>query len=261
MRIQNSVFLSIFWLQVFVFNFATTLIISPHCFLGRVGALSRNFNVPKRHLISEIPLHNARQSPLHEILYRNRRRYKSKGIPKEGLNASASLSATTTTAADTAAADTASGQNKVQLSPIFQKRKRLLRPFLLRIFLIPVSILLAFPLRAVAFNPKSAIHNFKRGLPSARVTIRLVALSLVVSFLIQTIRVRRRQALDATSEWSRYANHPITRAKAVGSLLGLQLLPLWILTRILSSIGQKDRAERLRTLTGNSFADGLLRLG
>ena len=107
----------------------------------------------------------------------------------------------------------------------------------------------------------TSINIFRGKLPSIKTSLRLAALSFAITFVIRYIRLRKRQALDATSEWSRYANHPGTRARALGSLIFLQLLPLWIVTRLLRVVRMKDRAQALRTRTGNVFADGLLRLG
>ena len=159
-----------------------------------------------------------------------------------------------------------------RLFPGRTERHRIRSKGLLRRFiLVPLLVgLLNVPLRVLAATSQvsSTATSWKTWKQMLRLLltkrssiVRLLALSLAVSFTIRMVRLHRRQALDATSEWSRYANHPGARVRALGSLLCLQLLPLWIATRMLSLGGRTERAERMRTRTGNVFADGLLRLG
>jgi hypothetical protein len=96
---------------------------------------------------------------------------------------------------------------------------------------------------------------------SLRSSLRASFVAIAILFTIRMIRLRARQALDETSEWSRYANHPASRGRALGSLMFLQVFPLWSMTRILQLCGRSALAQKLRTRTGNVFADGLLRLG
>ena len=133
----------------------------------------------------------------------------------------------------------------------------------LRIICLPLIGILGFPLQALAAATSvvPTLKAWKHVLPNRKNSLRILVLSLAVTFAVRLVRLQRRQALDATSEWARYANHPAARGRALGSLICLQLLPLWILTRTLTLCGKKERAERMRTRTGNVFADGLLRLG
>ena len=60
-----------------------------------------------------------------------------------------------------------------------------------------------FPLRASA----SSLSNlWPKHFPIRRTSIRAAFAVLAITFIFRFIRLRRRQALDATSEWSRYAN-------------------------------------------------------
>lgn len=147
----------------------------------------------------------------------------------------------------------------------------------LRLVLIPLAGIFCLPLRAVAKAGTSSststaaatttagvielLKSWMKFLPPKRISLQVLAFSLGVTIVVRLVRLQKRQALDATSEWARYANHPATRARALGSLTCFQLLPLWIATRILSICGKKAQAEEMRTRTGNVFADGLLRLG
>jgi hypothetical protein len=125
---------------------------------------------------------------------------------------------------------------------------------------IPLLIsLISMPRQAWAAS--SFVQVAKHKLPSIRAAWKIVKISLVVILVIRQLRLRKRQSLDATSEWARYAKYPSTRGRALGSLLCFQLFPLWLSTRILQLVGQKERADRMRIRAGNVFADGLLRLG
>ncbi|CAB9499800.1 OF BC1 COMPLEX KINASE 7, chloroplastic [Seminavis robusta] len=101
----------------------------------------------------------------------------------------------------------------------------------------------------------------KRTLPIARTCRKIIKLSLLSFLMIRWLRLQKRLSLDPTSEWSRYANHPGARGRALGSLVCLQIFPLWLVTRVLQLCKRKELAERIRTRTGNVFADGLLKLG
>lgn len=97
--------------------------------------------------------------------------------------------------------------------------------------------------------------------------------------VIENVMAYRRQKVDATSEWGRYADQPAARGMAL-SLLMMRLVPYALLPVILETFtGKKkesadnydgysskeeyesSRAHRLRKTGGQLFADGLLRLG
>jgi predicted unusual protein kinase regulating ubiquinone biosynthesis (AarF/ABC1/UbiB family) len=94
------------------------------------------------------------------------------------------------------------------------------------------------------------------------------------------IQLRRRQAIDLTSEWSRYSQHPGARGRALVHLIGFQVLPLFLFSRLLRVLERRkgkdmdddsehddDEGEnsswrnRLLTHSGRVLADGLLALG
>ena len=134
----------------------------------------------------------------------------------------------------------------------------------LRTMCLPLAVgILGFPFRALAAHSvaPTLMKSSKHVIPNKKSSLRILMLSLAVTFAVRLVRLQQRQALDATSEWARYANYPAARGRALGSLICLQLFPLWILTKILTLCGKQERAERMRTRTGNVFADGLLRLG
>ena len=90
-----------------------------------------------------------------------------------------------------------------------------------------------------------------------RTAIKLAVLSIAIVGLTQQVRVKRRQALDATSEWGRYAAHPGARGRAVMSLC-LQILPFWLVGLVVRT---RAARQHLRTRSGQLFANGLLQLG
>ncbi|KAL7519219.1 hypothetical protein ACHAWX_004006 [Stephanocyclus meneghinianus] len=128
----------------------------------------------------------------------------------------------------------------------------------------------SFTLRKLASNVFQTIRH------PTKETFRRLALSVVaVLFLInlvEGIAAYKRQQSDPTSEWGRYADKPAARGIAL-TLLLLKLLPYAALPNILETISRKfrPRAERppyestaphrLRKRAGETFADGLLRLG
>jgi hypothetical protein len=89
---------------------------------------------------------------------------------------------------------------------------------------------------------------------------RLSFAVLFVSSIFSTINTRRRQSMDPTSEWSRYARRPGARGRAILWLFVRQ--GFMILTaRIVDSIGTDKIAARLRQNAGREFSNGILKLG
>jgi predicted unusual protein kinase regulating ubiquinone biosynthesis (AarF/ABC1/UbiB family) len=74
------------------------------------------------------------------------------------------------------------------------------------------------------------------------------------------VTTQRRQAIDPTSEWTRYAQRPIQRSMAIARLAFLKLMPLILFIKIFCRKGS-ERQERLQTMAGNIFATSLLKLG
>lgn len=108
---------------------------------------------------------------------------------------------------------------------------------------------------------------------------------------LDMIATKKRQRMDATSEWGRYADHPSIRGRALFGLMG-RISLLLLLARTINTIlpggeyslfSKKRRnanspssstdnppkpttwaakkAGQIRTHAGNKFSDGLLRLG
>ena len=112
--------------------------------------------------------------------------------------------------------------------------------------------------------------------------MQLALVSAAACLFAETIRARRRQGVDATSEWGRYADHPALRGLALSALVA-SLVPYVALPSIIEKITGKSRGgdggdddyggygsreayesswpHALRRRGGGSFADGLLRLG
>lgn len=90
-----------------------------------------------------------------------------------------------------------------------------------------------------------------RGWPWRRIAAAALAWSLANEAAL-AVRVRRRQAVDPTSEWGRYADRPAARGRALGLLL----------TRVAPSLLFRNRAtSEARQRSGDRLAEGLLRLG
>jgi len=98
-----------------------------------------------------------------------------------------------------------------------------------------------------------------------------ISIYLVIN-LAEGMAARKRQKLDPTSEWGRYADKPAARGQAL-SLLMMKLAPYVILPSLLDKFSKKKkedlseeeykstRAHKLRCRGGEMFADGLLKLG
>ena len=109
-----------------------------------------------------------------------------------------------------------------------------------RSMLLSVALLLSPATTARATtsvgSPSSYVVSFASGLWRHRRIIKRSSLFLAACYLVWARRaVRRRQSVDATSEWERYARHPGARGRALLSLVLLQLGPLWVLSRLLRS--------------------------
>lgn len=63
-----------------------------------------------------------------------------------------------------------------------------------------------FPWRAAAASTTTISSTLQTYIPSRRDSVRIALATFFITFLLRWIRLRRRQTLDATSEWSRYAN-------------------------------------------------------
>lgn len=117
-----------------------------------------------------------------------------------------------------------------------------------------MALLLLIPRRALAATMRQTVvartKKFIR--PALLALVTVVTLSATVS----TIRSRKRQALDATSEWGRYASNPAARGRAV-MVIFLRLLPYWARQQFVNA----KRKSELKAKGGAIFADSLLLLG
>jgi hypothetical protein len=91
---------------------------------------------------------------------------------------------------------------------------------------------------------------------------RIVIIVWLVVSILSTIQTHRRQDQDATSEWSRYAEKPAARGRAILWLL-LQQACLLFMARLTSLLAgqQHSTATRIRQYAGHAFSNGLLKLG
>ena len=78
-------------------------------------------------------------------------------------------------------------------------------------------------------------------------------LMVTAVFFTRLRRQQQRQQLDGTSEWGRYAKHPMTRGRALSSLMLLQVLPLWFGTIIVQQY-EKIVGAGTNTGTGDSIS-------
>ena len=132
--------------------------------------------------------------------------------------------------------------NRQRVGCFFAKRRQILTSF---------SLLLLIPRRALA-----AVTIANRANKCVRPALLLMIAFLSISSLVSSVQARRRQAIDATSEWGRYAQNPAARGRAVMIIL-LRLSPFWIRQKF----ANEQRKVQLKTKSGTIFADSLLRLG
>lgn len=123
---------------------------------------------------------------------------------------------------------------------------------------ISASVLTAFSVCTRQAIAQSLILS--RPKHPVRTALKVVAIVYVILVSLQQIRVKRRQALDATSEWGRYAAHPGARGRAVVALC-LCILPYWLVGLVCRQQQHREARTRLLKQSGSLFADGLLQLG
>jgi hypothetical protein len=115
-------------------------------------------------------------------------------------------------------------------------------------------LLLLSPKRALAST--TSLFPGPKTIPSLRTIIKIALIPWVLVSFYSQIKVKRRQAKDATSEWNRFAQYPAARGRAIFTSI---LLPqaFWI---ILSKV-LWFRADKIRQRAGKAFAQALLQLG
>ncbi|KAG7343508.1 protein kinase [Nitzschia inconspicua] len=125
-------------------------------------------------------------------------------------------------------------------------------------WLVPTLAILLLP-RWVGRISIASLNYILETMPWKSLARVVIFVWMTVSIL-STIHTNRRQARDATSEWSRYAEKPGARGRAILWLLLQQAC--WILVaRITSALSLKDTATTIRQTAGHAFSDGLLKLG
>lgn len=85
--------------------------------------------------------------------------------------------------------------------------------------------------------------------------VQVLATVWSIALIASQNRVKKRQARMATSEWSRYAQYPAARGRAIMWLMVQQALI------ILASQIVRPRRSSIRQYAGEHFADSLLKLG
>jgi predicted unusual protein kinase regulating ubiquinone biosynthesis (AarF/ABC1/UbiB family) len=105
-------------------------------------------------------------------------------------------------------------------------------------------------------------HSFSRlSLPSPKRAAQLTACLFVGWQYLVWRRVKQRQAVDATSEWGRYARKPGARGRALVVVMGLAATA-YLRARVTPFIrGNNYSNDTLLTHAGAQFTTGLLQLG
>lgn len=122
-------------------------------------------------------------------------------------------------------------------------------------------------LRNIMFAMLGTVSTIKRRtlLPLMDYTktrkIKILLIIVMLFLLVDTIETKKRQRIDPTSEWGTYADNPQKRGRALFGLLG-RISLLSFTAKVLSYIKvSSNRASKLKKVAGETFAEGLLRLG
>lgn len=141
-----------------------------------------------------------------------------------------------------------------------------------------------FGLYSMFGTVKDAI-SFKSFIGTKRLGKKILYVSLasvLMVAMVDMIMTRRRQKIDATSEWGRYAEHPSLRGLALSALV-LKLSLYMLIARLINTFPGGERypfrnrkkdesteqnqnwaakkSAQVRTICGKEFAESLLRLG
>ena len=93
-------------------------------------------------------------------------------------------------------------------------------------------------------------------LSTARALVKAALIPLASISLYLHLKVKQRQAKDATSEWNRFAQYPGARGRAIVTSVLLPQAFLIVMSKIFWF-----RASSIRRCAGKSFAQALLQLG
>lgn len=173
------------------------------------------------------------------------------------------------------------GDSPLFSSPLSRKRNVLSRCFRLVPFLmLPLILASSFPTRAGTASIRQSLNSIQSAVPWKR-AVRALLSMVVISATVSNIRMKKRQAKNATIEWARYAKNPSARGMYVQfihsnvrnsldfistlfpSLSGRAIL--WLLTQqavfiVLSKIIWFRRST-IRKFAGEQFTQSLLKLG
>ena len=159
--------------------------------------------------------------------------------------------------------------------PLIRRRSLAVAPHL-RNYLFSFYSMLGAVKDAISF--RSFISTKQIGKKIMYVTLA----SIFIAATVDTIMTRKRQKLDATSEWGRYAVHPSLRAIALSTLV-IKMSLYMLIARLINTFpggerypfrrlkGEKvsdqsqnwaaKKSAQVRTNCGKEFAENLLRLG
>ena len=124
-------------------------------------------------------------------------------------------------------------------------------------------------LTTVLTKLKKGFANLGKPKPALKFVATAIALFLTAISLRDTIEARRRQAIDETSEWGKYADYPSVRGRALAALM-LKMIPYILLAKILNSFSTmkfqsstwfRRKTHQVHKQSGEILVKGLLRLG
>ena len=117
--------------------------------------------------------------------------------------------------------------------------------------------------KSTAVAPGNSLSVLSSSLYFLRKNSRRIIYGAFLLFLARSIvqwtLTKRRQRLDATSEWEYYSKHPNARGRSL-FFLAMKLSFLYCLAR-LCGILNSDAQQKVLRYSGNMLADGLLQVG
>jgi hypothetical protein len=128
--------------------------------------------------------------------------------------------------------------------------------------LLKIAALLFVVAWQCVYRPHGMVVNWSFVRPRIKTAKYLAMGGVFMWTLVQWLLTKRRQAVDSTSEWARYARYPSARGRALIVLLLLTSLQYFVLCkmRFLWRNQTKWRTTLLEQ-TGDQFTVGLLQLG
>ena len=140
------------------------------------------------------------------------------------------------------------------------KKKKQLLWLICTTSILVISSSLILPRWSVGRTILNDLSTTIKTIPFKKLTKLVISIWITISIL-STIQTNRRQAQDATSEWSRYAEKPGARGRAIVWLL-IQQACYILVARILKNIFKATTTSTtIRQKAGKNFSNGLLKLG